>query len=240
MKEKYKLAQRLYDLLEEQISITIRRKICVPISGGLDSRVIAAIISKYRTIDLSFCYHQLRFKDFRSFEYAQQISKVLKIKEFYCIKPDVNYVGINFNQPAIKIMNDLRPLKDYLVIVPLGLETMTGDQINLKTILTGEYKRHEAYYWKHVWAQEKENIKNVWGKYGQAWNPVDDEELIEFCRDLPLKYRIHQNLYRYMIREFLPEVAGIPQERVHYPLDSSLWLYGYYRGVIKKRLGIRL
>ena len=83
------MIDEMYELFMKNIP-DYEGKICVPISGGLDSRVLAGLISKKRKIDLSYCQYELKYpvkelKDIKNVGYARQIADVCCVGRFESI-----------------------------------------------------------------------------------------------------------------------------------------------------------
>lgn len=221
-------------------------KICVPLSGGLDSRVLAGLISKKRKIDLSYCQYELDYpvrigRNIKSVGYARQIATTLNIP-FHSINVNdftfddmLAVKGLPMEATLLKSMmytglrklNDIVNLKDYTIIVGHGLDTLTGVHVNPLTLFN--YEKFERK--DHIKMSEY-FLKVFEGTYGDfaKWDcPLWNGELSTFCINLPLKHRFHQRLYRQMIKKYLPELAKIPREGMDVRMDIGEIRYFYER-----------
>lgn len=228
-------AFKLFTLLQDCVP-KYDGKVCVPISGGLDSRVIAWLVSRNQKIDLAYCVHQYRFKDRRAIGYAKRIANILGVKRFEQIIPPAKK-GQHDTWVGNMMIRNLIDMSEYKIIIPMGLENMTGDLVNIKTIITGKYKKEEKRFWEVVRPECQKRLEEK----GEI-NPLNNEPLMDFCKKLPLKYKIHQRLYRYMIKTYMPEVAYVPQEGTHDPagIMGLFYLWYYYKRLIKKTLRMKL
>ena len=240
------VVDKLYELLDQSIQ-DYPGKICVPISGGLDSRTTAGLIGKRRKIDLSFTvYNEGGYT--KHLDYAKQIAKLTnvenhvilsitekeRLQDFPKLKelvPSANPGGRTYT--VLRKVNDIVPLKDYTIIVPFGLEFLTGIYINPLSLLTMRMSKFDREWEeKHYNRCERVAQNTVWSLFAKGCiSPFWNEPLKTFCLSLPHRYRIHQVAYRRMLKRYFPELARVPREWMDIPMDVGE--LGYIWGKIK-------
>ena len=229
------LLDTLYNKIEKSLS-NVNGKIFVPISGGLDSRVVAGILSKRQKIDLSYVYFNID-RDVRHVQYSSQIANKLNIEKYYVIPISNKEIDINFKKisswdlpknevfTAFTKLNGLVDLKEYTLYIPHGLEYMTGIHITqFDLIYKSKNEKIDDWYlnkWRQFEERWVEKYKIFFKNIITTWN----EDLVSFCLDLPLKYRCNQKLYRRMIMKYLPEISSIPRDCLNFRIDQGEFLY---------------
>ena len=236
----------MYELFIESIP-DYKGKICVPLSGGLDSRVLAGLISKKRKIDLTYCQYELKHPmiigtQLETVDYSRKIADICGIERFepICVNyekdEDVDAVkGLPMESNLLKsrmytglrILNDRIDLSDYTIISGHGLDSITGVGVNPLTLLT--YKRKDIeteikrdQYFDYI-------FDATYGAFGEWDCPLWNPQIIEFCMRLPMKYRFHQRLYRQMIKKYFPELAKVPREGMNVRMNIGEIRYFYER-----------
>jgi len=231
------LIDELYFFINDAVS-DVDGKILVPISGGLDSRVLAGILSKRRQIDLSYVY--ITEKYYRHSDYARRIQEILNVGRFveiFVSEKDINeerYIYHDYGLPVTPMLSALRHLdshynlKDYTLYIPHGLEFLTGIEINPISLLTGKchgkkIKDYEGWFVKDFHPNMEDKWIQTIGCHftKHAISATWSSSLVEFCLDLPLQYRFHQYLYRKMIRKYFPKLAAIERDGMDIRMDCG-------------------
>ena len=245
------MIDKLYELFEKSIP-DYEGKICVPISGGLDSRVLAGLIAKKRKkvnqpIELSYCQFFIKHPvklgtQIKPVKYARQIADICGVERFepICVNYDTDedleaIKGLACEDQlkqsrmytGVRILNEQVNLKDYTIISAHGPDSFTGIGVNPFTLFTYKERDIKTSY-KRV-----QYFNSIFpGTYGAfaKWDcPVWGNELTEWCENLPLKYRFHQYLYRQMIKKYFPELAVIKREGMDVSMDIGEVRYFYER-----------
>jgi len=222
-------------------------KICIPLSGGLDSRVLAGLIARRRNIDLAFNQYEEKIPDqlsygIRNVKYARQIAEVLGIENFYTINTDEAtqededaVKGLPDDKKVIKSkmftvlrkLNEIVTTSDYTFLLGHGVDSLTGIGVTPFTL-------HNYQNFDDLTAEKRIRyftgiFPGTYGRFGKWDCPLWNEELIKFCLDLPLKHRFMQRLYRKMINKYFPELAVINREDMHCAINVGETKYLTYR-----------
>ena len=244
------LEEKLYNLLLDIIKQNvdkIKGKICVPISGGLDSRVVAGYMQVLnRPIDLVVTFGNQHDKHIG---YAQRIARAAGYSD-QIITASVTKQEINDNHSIVQSFSGLSEmatpgfvclqkinnkidLSDYNFIIPYGIDRLTGIKINALTFWRGAkyFIEQDRYFVNSYYKQICLNGFKVFHYFGaKAINPIwYSESLFEFCTNLPLKERFHQRLFRQMIKTYFPELAAIPRTYMNCRMDCNEATYFIYR-----------
>ena len=175
-------------------------KICVPLSGGLDSRVLAGIISKRRPIDLGF--HFYTDQGFYNHDVIHRLLEHLDYTNFECINihthTKINFGEIGDLNAAARTLFMFHDLKKYTVTMPIQMDILTGRD------LTKRYNRKHFY---EMINDRDMNLVYFGAKSYPLWNPV----LVAYLQSLSRYDRFFQRAYRKMIRKYLPELWEIPR-----------------------------
>lgn len=197
-----KYVDMMWEILNDAIP-TYKGKLCVPITGGLDSRVIAGIISKRQRIDLSYCFYDERTKF--NWQHAAEIAKRLDVHNFYAIK-----LGGKRRHRFIKDYLSVEPLnydlKEYTLIHGNHANTITGSRV---TPLN--YFRTFTDFWYQTVPDYDKSNEYLTTIFKRVEKPTWDPRFIGFCLSLPRRYRFMQYLYKEMIKKYLPDLADIPR-----------------------------
>lgn len=240
----------LYYLFREIITEKLRcvkGKICVPISGGLDSRLVAGFLGD--RIDLVLVFGRPGAKHI---EYAHRIARAAGYKKGIIVTT-VDDSEINECKEIVKKINGLPEestksychlkhanevvdLSQYTFVVPHMLDPYMGGNVNLLTLL--KQKKTEQY-----WQDYEIDISNkgvlIWRFFGGYVNPIMDDRLKKFSETLPLRYKFHQYLYRQMFKKYFPDLAAIPRDNMNVRMDCNEVTYFIARTMryFKKKIG---
>ena len=234
------MVDKLYNLFEKSIP-DYTGKICVPISGGLDSRVLAGLISKKRKIDLSYCQYfsyRPRQTSYKDVEYAAAIAKICGVERFIPIltngssHKDLEAIeGLPLEEnlkksmmyTGVRMLNNIVNLKDYTIVSGHMVDIFTGVGVTPFTLFSYKKKDDEIAIKRDQYYGYGYGGKGIFqGTYGAfaKWDcPLWNQELIDFCLNLPIKYRFLQYLYRQMIQKYFPELAKIPRSGMNVSMD---------------------
>ena len=250
-----KLYNLLCDIIKQNVD-QIKGKICVPISGGLDSRVIAGYLQVMnRPIDLVIVFGEPGHKHV---EYAKKIARTVgytgniarasvtkqEIESNYSLVQAWNGLGEKSTPGFVCLqkINSKIDLSKYTFLIPYGLDWLTGIKINPLTFWRGAkyFRDQDRYLVDSYYQQICLNGFKVFHFFGaKAINPLwYSESLFQFCSNLPLKERFHQRLFRRMIRTYFPKLAAIPRAYMDCRMDCNEVTYFIYRTLyyLKKKL----
>lgn len=241
----------LFQVIERAIPPSVDGKVCIPISGGLDSRVLAAMWKNYRQqpIDLSYCQFDFKHpivlgKQLESVTYARRIAELTHVKQFeaVCVIEDtqadrdaVKHFELAPKLVKSKMYTGLRllservpDLKEYVAIVGHGMDVWSGNSVHLGTLFKQSYKNIDR---ETVQLVMPINVTELGSLYRMFFKdvifPFWNEKLINYCLDMKLKERFHQRAYRRMLDLYFPDVASIPREGLFVPPNCSEFRYGY-------------
>ena len=172
-------------------------KICIGLSGGLDSRVLAGIISQRREIDLGFCFYTDETRC--NIEYVEALVSRLNFKRFEFI--DIVEHGKSNLSRAIKQLNHSYQLKDYTLVVAKHMDVITG--------LRKTKQSDRQYYYDDMFLVE--NGMGYANTFKDCITPLWNPRLVGYMQSLPRSQRLFQRAYRQMIREYLPELWEVPR-----------------------------
>jgi tRNA(Ile)-lysidine synthase TilS/MesJ len=180
-------------------------KIFVALSGGLDSRVLAGIISLRRKIDLGMCMYHNRSTG--NLNYVEHLVQNLDYEKF-------EYIDIGELRKAISLdiaYNELGKgynLNEYTCLVCRYGETLSG---RLHT------KARERQFWlrrirRRKLLENDESIPRVdYSRFKDAIDPLYRKELIGYMFSLTRRQRFFQYAYMQMIKKYLPNLWKIPR-----------------------------
>lgn len=250
-----KLYKLLYDIIKQNVD-QVKGNICVPISGGLDSRVIAGYMQKMnRPIDLVITFGNPGDKHVN---YAKRIARSAGYKG-KIITASVTQQEIEQNNQIVNTITGLGEratpgfvclqkidkrvdLSEYTFLIPYGLDWLTGIKINPLTFWRGSryFQEQDHYFVNTYYHQICLNAFKVFHFFGaKAINPIwYSESLFQFCSNLPLKERFHQRLFRSMIKEYFTKLAAIPRTYMDCGMDCNEFAYFIHRTLyfLKKKL----
>jgi len=233
------LIEELYDLIKGNIS-GINTKIFCPISGGLDSRVGAAILSKEKPIDLSYT-HFIVGDDVRYVGYAAQIAERLNVKKYYVIPVFKDEIEIKSLELKIDDKNSLagwiayeklakiEKLKDYTIVVLDCMGWMSGNHVTPFDFIFPRYKKIDRYFRYDYTPRNRNGRDQIAENIFTKMVTTDNDEVMNFWLSLPLRYRVNQYLYRQMIIRKLPEIADIKRADKHFKININEFSYTYKR-----------
>ncbi len=237
------LAEKLYSLMYD--SIPEVDKVCIPLSGGFDSRVLAALYNqKFGQIDLSYT-HCTQYNS-ATLKTAEQIARFLDIKEYHRI--EVSEQEIENNHPELcQIMKPFRPAKgpllsglkklnekhdlsDYTFLVPWAVDVLLGAWTNPQMTLARWIQGNDEHTFVMKYYYYDEVKKGVYRNFAcDIINPYWHERMIDFCLSLPTQLRLGQKLYRQMMKRYFPELARIPHDTMNVRPDAGQIEYGARR-----------
>ena len=251
------LVDELYNVLDKNIP-DYEGKICLPLSGGLDSRVIGGLLSKRRKIDLVYTHFELEYpikqnKGLEGVQIARQIASKLNTGEHYVIclnndsKEDREAVkGLPNEKTLLKskmytglrLLNEQVDTSEYTFIAGHGLDSFTGIAVTPLTILFGNPYKNDIITKQKKLEYFGGIFDGTYGKFGKWDCPLWNDEVEQFCLDLPLSDRFFQKLYRQMITKYFPELAVINREIINCPVNANEFRYFYKRLInyIKKKI----
>ncbi len=205
-------------------------KLCIPITGGLDSRVLAGVVRQHRDIDYSFYFWSEKTR--MNTEYVETIANRCRVKHLKLIKLDNVY---NTDDAVDEVIN-IFPKNEYIFGCHFYGGTITG---MMKT------DKQERDYFLNESLAEEEYIQSFWAdKFKEVWRPWWNARLVGYMLALPRRDRIFQRLYIEMIKKYLPDLASIPRcfesvSGVKTPgtptrIDRGLLYYTFRRFIDKK------
>lgn len=243
------LVDELYNLFKTVITertANIKTKICVPISGGLDSRLVAGFLAD--KIDLVLIFGNPGAKHIT---YAHQIAQAVGYNNAILVTT-ARQIDIEVAKPLVRMIKGIDEsartyvllanadrvidLSQYTFVVPHMLDPYMGNNVNLLTL----FKQKQT---KEYWNEYEVNISNkgveIWKHFGNYVNPIMDDRIKDFCSNLPLRYKFHQYLYRKMFKKYFPKLAAIKRDNMNVRMDCNELTYFVARTIryIKKKLG---
>ena len=189
-------------------------KIAIPLTGGLDSRVIAGIIGMKRIIDLGYYYWYPETK--QNIIYVERLLKRLPYLNFEFIEVE-SYDRSKRKRMPIKILAKKYDLKKYTLV-----------QHGFGDISTGAYWKLSKM--RQMYCYHNFNLVDCDGKvkyFKSVENPLYHPAYIGYMHSLPRRLRLFQYAYIQMIREYLPHLcvercyekgSGDPTRLDYYPI----------------------
>ena len=178
-------------------------KIFISLTGGLDSRVLAGIISKRRQIDLGYYYYH---KDTAcNITHIRQLLKLLNYKDFCLVKGLSHGITKQLIHPLEEISKKYN-LKEYKYIVNGFGDIATGMSMTLKRNRSF-YMQKDFFVDGGFYAQDYKTLEY----FGSADNPLWKPEFIGYLHSLPRYARFFQYAYIQMIKKYLPHLYDIPR-----------------------------
>ena len=244
------MIDELYQVLKKNIPI-YKGKICIPVSGGLDSRVIAGFIAQNQDIDLAFTQFELPYpilieRNIENVEYARQISNVVGAKRFIAMNvnrdtqedreaiknlPSADILKRSKMYTGLRRLNKFIDTSDYTFILGHGLDSFTGIGVTPLSLLLGNPYKNDLITKKKKEAYFGGIFDGTYGKFGEWDCPLWNDEVEQFCLDLPLSDRLFQKLYRQMITKYFPQLATINRSDMRCPINVSESKYFYERSI---------
>lgn len=182
-------------------------KIMCPITGGLDSRVIAYIL-KLKGVSVQSYYMETPYT-FNNSEYTTKLSKLIGVE----------------NHKIITIENKHRcPINDAVPYVSqcLDLAEYTFYLAGANGFITGNMLKRENTL--RFWIEDPQRVfpsfLNVKSPYKDIIDPTYNPKWVGYFYNLPLKERLFQNCYIKMINEFTP--LGIIPRCFDYPNQKPI------------------
>ena len=202
-------------------------KLCIPITGGLDSRVLAGVVRQHREIDYSYFYWSEGTR--MNVPHVQAIADRCRVKKFELIKLD----NVYNTDDAVDEIKRILPKSDYIWGCNHHGDVMTGMK---------KSRSAERDYFLNELLVENENKRFLYTEtFKSIWRPWWNSRITGFMLSLPRWDRIFQRLYVEMIKKYLPDLAKIPRCYESYPgggkptrFDKGLVHYTFRRFVDKK------
>jgi len=178
-------------------------KIFISLTGGLDSRVLAGIISKRRKIDLGYYYYHDETK--YNIPQVIRMRDLLNYKNFVFIKGP----GHGITKQKIHPLEEVKKvynLKEYTYIVNGFGDIATG--------MSKTLKRNRQFYMQKgffvpggFYAQDFMTLKYFKTAHNPLWTP----EFIGYLHSMPKYMRLFQYAYIQMIKKYLPKLYEVPR-----------------------------
>ena len=173
-------------------------KLCIPITGGLDSRVLAGIVRQYREIDYSYFYFSEATEN--SVPYVVALMNRCKVKKYDLIKLDNSYRSDDAKQ---EIVEKFPRLQDYIYGCNHHGDILTG--------MAKSYKRERNYFLHEYEKENQYQVDITENKFKEIWKPWVNPRTVGFLMSYHRKDRIFQRTYIKMINKYLPDLASIPR-----------------------------
>lgn len=206
-----------------------------PLSGGLDSRVLAKLINiKWGKIDLGMCYYNDDY-----YEHVDLVGDLL----FHIDYDNFQFInvrsGLTPQERAFEAYEELSKrvnLSKYRSYQPLNWEFYTGIHIGWSRWTKRSLDRFEDKYLATVPMDQYNTQARYFARYGLCYAHLNEVELQRFCLNLPTHYRFNQYLYRQMIKLYMPDIAGTPRDERYVAPDQNEWehLKAYAKWTWKK------
>jgi len=200
-------------------------KLCIPITGGLDSRVLAGVVSQYREIDYSYFFWSETTKE--SIPHVQKLVDKCRVKKFDLIKLDNVY---NTDEATQEIIKKLPESNKYLYGCNHHGDILSG---------IAKTRKREREYFLHDFIKENVYQRDITrNKFIGIWKPWVNARTVGFMMSFTRKDRIFQRTYIEMINKYLPDLADIPrcfEKGTGKPtrIDKGIVYYAYRRFVDK-------
>lgn len=166
--------------------------IICPITGGLDSRVVAAVLAQKQVQFISYYVYDETSK--KNLPYIKKIAAQCNVKNLHFIHA-VN--GESNPQTVVNYLSKTYNLKDYIKYIPLCNDMITGLGITKK--------RHRKY-----WSLKDIEIKEISKHYKKLVDCTCNQKWVGYCYSLPFTMRLFQRGYIKMINEFT-DLGDIPR-----------------------------
>jgi len=215
----------LWDLLNKQIDIRFGEKICVPITGGLDSRMIAGIIAQHREID--YAYFFASDKTQSSIPHVMELMELCRVKDYDIINMGkiVNSKVLEFHRTHAK--------RDHVCYVNPCFSVLTG---------LHKTRKKDYEYFTESLRKRLINRDKLYVGWKIIYDPLSTFELAVTCLSMSRSERLFQSLHRKMLIRYLPDIAKVPRcfeygSGKPTPIDND-FIYAYSR--IKDRLKYKI
>jgi len=205
----------MWNLLFNSVNPTSDKIIC-PITGGLDSRVIAYILSRKRVRVVS--YYIYSEATIHNFKHIERLCELCNVKDHLWIKSDFSNTDyIN------KKVGEKYNLKKYQYYLPSFNDVTVGGALTKKKT-------------RWVWVNKKIYYPHIEDTYKEVVKPTLNPRWLGYCHSLPRSQRFLQRLYIKMINEHTP-LGEVPRcfERgeAPHPIDKGFLyyslIYSYYK-----------
>ena len=176
-------------------------KLFIPLTGGLDSRILVGIIRHLKMDVELFGYYYYQKCDIHNLEHITKITNIYNYAGFdFYLNPLDDYMAFNHHK-AYTEMNQKYNFKDFTLIIHRdGLEINGG--------LWPGKRRRDYWYVRAVNPREKYD-ESQWFK--EVSYPFFNALWVGFMDSLPKHLKFKQHGFIQMIRKYLPEVYDIPR-----------------------------
>lgn len=217
--------KQLWMLYNDIIQPEVEKIVC-PITGGLDSRLLAYILKLKGAKLVSYFLTSPKVNHNRN--YAQKIADLCDSKHFV-------FQG-SFSSPhswvlfdGAKLLSRHYNLKEYDFYIPACNEIATGFSFN---------KENRRNFWLNDPELKYTSSKSVpKSPYRKIVDPTYNPRLVGFIHNLPLRQRIFQKCYIEMLQEYTP-LGDIPRcnDRPYFkPMSIHKGQLNYIYNIIKLR-----
>lgn len=191
-----KKIDELWNILVESVPDLSGKKLCTPITGGLDSRTLAGVL-RHCGYRIDFSYWVRVPDNMINQKHVEKLWDLLGVEQREII--DVNKLPRDFPL-AIRILQEkISNLKEYSFLIPFHMDVYAGMK---------KSKSAERKYFYETWPQMSLSIYNV---FGEIILPFENSRVIGYLLNLPRRDRLFENLYMRMIKKYLPDLADVPR-----------------------------
>ena len=203
--------KQLFDLHCEMIPI-IESPIYVALTGGIDSRILAGLLTKFGyTIDLGAYFYTEDTK--HNIPHIEKLLNNLIYRNFEFIKRDLP--DIKF-QKSLQTLNKKYDLSQYTNLCHIhGMQAMGS-------LFSATKKKREL--WLHYFHDYNLRPHDGAAFFKEVIYPFWNGYYVAFCYSLPKWYRFKHYGHIKMLKEYFPELVNVPlcrEDKKPMPLD---WL----------------
>lgn len=176
-------------------------KLFVPLTGGIDSRILVGIIRHLKMDVELFGYYYYQKCDKHNLFHITEIINIYNYAGFdFYLNPSEDYMAFD-NHTAFTEMNTKYNFKDFILIVHRdGLEINGG-------VWPGKHRRD--YWYKRIVDPPEKYNESQWFK--ETSYPFFNALWVGYMDSLPKRYKLKQYGFIQMIKKYLPEVYNIPR-----------------------------
>lgn len=216
-------AKEMWDLLNKIVQPTSDKIVC-PITGGLDSRVLAYILSLKGVRVISY-YIYNNVSHFENFRHIERLCEICNVEDHL-------FIGAKFEDmdTVNRIVNTKYNTKEYQYYLPSFNDLTTGGSLT---------KKRDRW----CWINKKIFYSSLEDNYKEVVKPTLNPRWLGYCYSLPRSQRFLQKAYIDMIKEYTP-LASVPRcfERgeTPHPLDKGFIYYSLVYSKHKIKRGWKL